>query len=229
MRAQHERQVIVDLCQLLAGQGYLAATGGNVALRVDAVHFAVTPSAMDYYSMRAADVSILRLDNLRQIEGDRAPSVESGLHARMLNVRTDANCSVHTHQPVASACALLGRELEVTEPEQRALLGVRVAIAGYAPSGTGWLSSKVAKAFRPYINAYLMRNHGVICCGRDAKTAARAVATLEVLSAWHLRELILARAEAEPTRREVLTEIAGVLAANTPGQRPQDLRGHLSC
>src|SRR5262245_46306128 len=107
MRAQRERQMIVDLCRFLAAQGYLAATGGNVALRIDAEHFAVTPSAMDYYAMSAADVSVVRLDNLQRVDGERPASVESGLHAKVLNLRADVNCSVHTHQPIASAWALL--------------------------------------------------------------------------------------------------------------------------
>ncbi len=219
MMARRERRGIVDLCHLLAGQGYLAATGGNVALRIDSVHFAVTPSATDYYSMSAADVSVLRLDNLHQVEGDRPPSVESGLHAKMLAVRPDATCSIHTHQPLASACALLGEELIVTDPEQNRLLGARVAMTDYAPSGTSLLIRKLAKALRPEINAYLMRNHGVICCGVDANSAARAVAALEALAGARLQRRIVLRAQADPTRREVLMDIAGALASKieSPG------------
>ncbi len=50
MKFQATRELVVKTCIELADGGYLAATGGNVALRVDQDHFAVTPSAIDYYA-----------------------------------------------------------------------------------------------------------------------------------------------------------------------------------
>ena len=59
-----------------------------------------------------------------------------------------------------------------------AFLGQKAALVGYAPSGTGWLASKLRKTLRPEINAYLMRNHGVVCCG---PTLGETVARVEAL------------------------------------------------
>jgi L-fuculose-phosphate aldolase len=193
MRAGAERRAIVQWCRTLAGQGYFAATGGNLALRVDDRHFAVTPSATDYYEMIPEDVSVLRLSDLEQIEGSRPPSVESGLHARVLRARRDCGCSLHTHQPVASACALLGTALPVDDPRDRSLLGARVAAVGYAPSGTAWLAARLAGALRADVNAYLMRNHGALCCAPDVQTAAQAVGALEAVAARWLARRIAAR------------------------------------
>jgi L-fuculose-phosphate aldolase len=223
MRAQVERQAVVDLSRNLARQGFLAGTGGNIAVRIDAEHFAVTPSATDYYAMSADDVSVLRLDDLRQVEGARPPSVESSLHARVLRFRRDCDYSVHTHQPIASACALLGAALTVDDPMQRGLLGARVALAGYAPSGTGWLATKLAKALRPDINAYLMRNHGVLCCAPDAATAVLTVAALEAVAAQFLRQGILAQAAAQASRRPVLLDIAAALATSAYADPAADI------
>ena len=215
MNAQEQRESVVRICQELARRGFLAGTGGNVALRVDANCFAVTPSATDYYAMAPQDVSLLRFDNLRQIEGARAPSVESSLHARVLKARPDCNWSVHTHQPIASACTLLGMPLPVRDPDLRALLGPEVAFAGYAPSGTAWLAGKLASKVRPGINAYLMRNHGVLCCAPDADRAVRSLVALEAVAARHLHDRIQAHAAGEPARRASLLQIAQALAAET--------------
>jgi L-fuculose-phosphate aldolase len=117
------RQTVVDLCIELSTRGHFSGTGGNIALRVDATHIAVTPSATDYLTMTAADVCVLRLSDLAQVEGECAPSVESGLHARVLRARQDVQASIHTHQPVASACALLGQALEVPAGPLRQSLG----------------------------------------------------------------------------------------------------------
>src|ERR1017187_1027330 len=113
MKTQSIRQTVVDLCVQLSGLGYFAGTGGNIAVRIDAEHFAVTPSATDYLTMSAEDVCVMRLSDLVCVKGARAPSVETGLHARVLRQRPDVACSIHTHQPGASACALLGMALAV--------------------------------------------------------------------------------------------------------------------
>ena len=207
MNTRPVRQQVVDLCRDLAERGYFAATGGNVALRIDAELLAVTPSATDYYSMQPEDVSVVRLADLRQVEGNRPPSVETGLHARLLHARPDCHCSIHTHQPVASACALLGQPLEVQGYERQLLLGSRVAMIGYAPSGTGWLAAKLAKAVRRDVNAYLMRNHGAVCCGPDVESTVARIVALEALAGEYLREHIRARAEVDSSLRPVLQRL----------------------
>ncbi|WP_426400833.1 class II aldolase/adducin family protein (plasmid) [Ralstonia sp. R-29] len=206
------RQTVVDLCIELSHRGYLAGTGGNIAVRVDSGLFAVTPSATDYFLMTAADVCVLRLADLTQVEGNRAPSVESGLHARVLRARPDIHCSIHTHQPVASACALLGKDLEVPSGPFQRSLGRSVPVVGYAPSGTGWLSSKLGRVLRPDIQAYLMFNHGVLCCGKTTAAAVQAVENLETLARNHLRQLIEARAAREPEQQKTLQRVADALS-----------------
>ena len=82
----HKTQVI-QACLTLAEAGYLAGTGGNVALRVNDELFAVTPSGADYYALQPDDICVLRLDTLEQMEGSLKPSVESAMHACMLPIR----------------------------------------------------------------------------------------------------------------------------------------------
>ena len=208
MIAEREREIVVALCRDLVARGFLAATGGNVALRIDAERFAVTPSAMDYSVMTAADVCILSLAELARVDGDRAPSVESGLHAGVLQKRADCGCSVHTHQPAASACALIGEALPIDDPALSAILGARVPVVGYAPSGTGWLAGKVAAAVRPDVHAYLMLSHGALCCGVDPEEATARVAALEAAALAELRRRILSRREAGVGGARVLELIA---------------------
>ncbi|MFP6847202.1 MAG: class II aldolase/adducin family protein [Pseudomonas sp.] len=175
----HVQQQIVELSQHLCHRGFFAATGGNLALRIDAQHIAVTPSATDYFTMRPEDVCVLRLKDLAQLSGERAPTVESGLHAKILRARPDVQCSIHTHQPVASACTLLGEPMDVPNPELWNSLGKHIPLVGYAPSGSSWLAGKFGRAIRWDYNAYLMRNHGVLCCGPDVETTLSRLEDLE--------------------------------------------------
>lgn len=207
------QQNIVELSRYLSQRGFFAATGGNLALRIDALHIAVTPSATDYFSMRAEDVCVLRLKDLVQISGERAPSVESGLHAKILRSRADVNCSIHTHQPLASACTLLGKPLEVGYPQLWKSLGQRIPLVGYAPSGTRWLASKLERAIRRECNAYLMRNHGVLCCGPDIDTTLGRLEDLETLCRNHLLDQINSHARSRPESRIAVARLIDALTS----------------
>ena len=210
MLAREQRQRVVELCIDLSRRGYFSGTGGNLALRLDAEHFAVTPSATDYHSMQAADVCIVRLADLHCTDGARTPSVETGLHARVLRQRPEIHCSIHTHQPVASACALIDARLDLPlDGSSKA-----VPIVGYMPSGSGLLSRLVGKALRADTNAYLMRNHGVICCGADIDAALASLDALEQLARQHLAGRIAARAGADPSRAAALRRVLAHLNAN---------------
>lgn len=178
MNFDQARRTVLDTCLELADKGYLAGTGGNVACRIDRELFAITPSATNYYLMTPDDICVLRLDDLVQIGGDRRPSIEHKLHARLLRARPDCDATIHTHQPIASAYTLLGRDLDILEPAYQSMLGRKAVCVGYAPSGTGWLTSKLGRSLRSGVNAYLLQNHGVVCCG---PTLGETVVRLEAL------------------------------------------------
>jgi L-fuculose-phosphate aldolase len=177
--AQAAQRAVLDAALKLADLGFLAGVGGNLALRFEGERLAVTPSATDYYAMTPEDVCVLDFRSLRVLHGTRAPSVESGLHARALARRPDCLASVHTHQPVASAFTLLGISLPIEDEAQRQVIGPDVPVAGYAPSGTGWLARNVARLVRADRQAYLMRNHGVVCLGATLAAATQVVLAVE--------------------------------------------------
>jgi L-fuculose-phosphate aldolase len=214
MKFQALRQRVVDMSVMLADRGYFAATGGNLALRADEHHIVVTPSATDYYQMSASDVCVLQLRDLVQIDGDRKPSVETGMHAKVLHIRADCQASIHTHQPAASACTLLGVNLPVTQPEQKLLLGSEVLAVRYAPSGTGWLSHLLAKTLRPDVNAYLLRTHGAICCAPSPNQALQAIAALEALATNYLRQRIEAQAVQSSPQQNALRHLIAIVDAH---------------
>ncbi|EGH24186.1 aldolase [Pseudomonas amygdali pv. mori str. 301020] len=209
------QQQIVDLSRHLSRRGFFAATGGNLALRIDALHIAVTPSATDYFSMRPEDICVLRLKDLQQLSGERSPSVESELHAKVLRSRPDVNCSIHTHQPLASACTLFGKALDVPYPPLWKSLGKRIQLVGYAPSGSGWLAGKLGRAIRPDHNVYLMRNHGVLCCGADIETTLTRREDLETFCRDHLVNQIKVNTRGKPESRAAVARLINALTSSS--------------
>jgi L-fuculose-phosphate aldolase len=206
------RNEVLRACLHLADKGYLAGTGGNVACRAGAEHMAITPSASDYYAMTPDDICIVRLSDLVCVAGEW-PSVELRLHAFLLDKR-DANATIHTHQPIASAYSLLGEDLTIRNPERQNLLGMNAHCVGYAPSGTNWLAGKLKKRLDGGVNAYLMRNHGIICCGQTMANAIERVEALEAECSDFFRTVIEERAAAE--RGTAFSQVLSLLIDSNP-------------
>ncbi len=200
-----ERQQVADTCRLLADLGYFAGTGGNMALRVEDNLFAVTPSATDYAGIGAEDILLLTLDTLEVVEGDKVPTVEKGLHARMLATHPKRHGSIHTHQPIVSAVALLHERLHWPEGSDTDLLGPHAALVAYRPSGTGMLVKALEKALRPDIYTYIMASHGAICVGADLAAAVQMIRATEAAAAHALRTRIAHQAGLDPALSTQIT------------------------
>jgi len=184
---------ITETCRGLVEKGYLMATGGNVSARImGQAAFAITPSNYDYLKMTPEDVCVLDLD-LNPLEGERKPSVESGMHAGVYQARADVNAVVHTHQVYASALALINAPIPALFDEQVRFLGRSVEIIPYAPSGTGWLKNTIVKHIKNHHNAYIIQNHGVLCFGDTLERAAHNVEILEKCSLAYLLALCTER------------------------------------
>lgn len=184
---------IVETAQSLVQKGYLMATGGNLSLRIigqDA--FAITPSNFDYMKMTPEDVCVLDF-GLKPLEGELKPSVESGMHGAIYQVRGDVNAIVHTHQVYASALTLIKAPIPALFDEQTRFLGRSVEIIPYAPSGTGMLRDTVAKHVRSHNNAFMMQNHGALIFGHDMERAVHNVEILEKCSLAYLLALCAER------------------------------------
>ncbi|MFC2064238.1 class II aldolase/adducin family protein [Chloroflexota bacterium] len=183
------KEQIVETAQELVGKGYLESTGGNLSILIpDHSAFAVTPSNFDYMKMIPGDICILDLE-LNKIESVSRPSVESGFHAGIYKVRPDVQAIIHTHQPFASALAVMRKPIPALFDEQVRYLGKSVEIIPYAPSGTKMLSRMIVKHVRNHNNAYIMANHGALCFGGSIQEALNNVEILEKCSISYLLTL----------------------------------------
>ena len=193
------RELVVDICRTLLDRGYLKATEGNISVRVPGEDaFAITPSSYDYGKMEPGDICVLGLDG-RHILGAKKASIESSMHAAVYERRDDASVIIHTHQPYASALALMERPIPALFDEQVRYLGRSVDLVSYAPSGTSFLKKNVAKKLAGGANAYILENHGVLVLGGDAEQAVHNMALLEKVALDYLLALLTdGRAEKVP-------------------------------
>ncbi len=187
IRFESVRASVVAASVRLADLGYFAGIGGNLAVRIDQEHMAVTPSASDYYSMKNEDICIVRIKDLKLVDGTKEPTTESGMHAAFLTRRPDLQVSLHTHQPLASAVTLLGIDMPIEGEEARASLGASLLIVPYAPSGTPFLVRAFKNKVRKDTNGYLLRNHGIVCGAKSIDEAIANVQLAEEQAAYYLR------------------------------------------
>jgi hypothetical protein len=194
MEHRMSRQHVVDMCRTMLERGYLKATEGNVSVRIPGRElYAVTPSNYDYDKMRVEDICVVDFNGKHVPDpggaGGLVPSIECGMHANVYKERPDVNAIVHTHQPYASALALLRKPIPALTDEQVRFLGKEVAIIDYAPSGTGFLAKNVQKKVASGDNAFIIANHGIVAVGTDPSRAVFNMALLEKVSLAYLLAL----------------------------------------
>jgi L-ribulose-5-phosphate 4-epimerase len=183
------KNLIVETARQLTMKGYLMATGGNLSVRTAGQSaLAITPSDYDYMKMLPEDICVLDFE-LKVLEGNLKPSVESAMHAAIYRVRPDVNAVVHTHQVYASTLTLIRMSIPALFDEQTRFLGRSVNIIPYAPSGTRMLASTIARHIRDHNNAYMMQNHGALVFGHDMERAVHNVEILEKCSLAYLLAL----------------------------------------
>lgn len=194
---EDSKTLVVETCRKLVEKGYLIGTGGNISVRVPGESaLAITPSNYDYTKMRPEDICILGLD-LKPLEGELKPSIESSMHAAIYEHRSDANVVIHTHQIYASTFALINEPIPALFDEQARFLGRSVEIVSYAPSGTGFLKRNIVSRLKNHCNAYILQNHGAICL---AENADRAIFNVELLEKCALTYLLALCTEKKITR-----------------------------
>ena len=110
------------ICRMLHRKNYLAATDGNVSVRLGDRVLA-TPSGVNKGFMSAYQVITVDLAG-QVVEGEGTPTSEIRMHLVAYELRPDIAAVVHAHLPYATACTLAGVSLlEPVLPEVVITLG----------------------------------------------------------------------------------------------------------
>lgn len=176
------RIAIVEACRRLETAGLVAASSGNVSVRLPPAEdgrelFAITASGVPYRVMRPEHVLIIDPD-VNVVEGEGVPSSERRLHLAVYRARPDIGSVIHSHSVYASALALAGVELPPVIDEQVVGLGSSVKVCDYAMSASEELAQNAVDALGDR-QAVLLRNHGALGVGRDLEEALAVVELLE--------------------------------------------------
>ncbi len=178
------KEDIVRICRMLHRKNYLAATDGNVSVRLgDRV--LVTPSGVHKGLMEADQIITVDLTG-RVIQGEGRPTSEIRMHLLAYELRPELGAVVHAHLPYATACTLAGIDLlEPFLPEVVITLG-GIPTAPYATPGTAAVPESIRAYIRDY-DAILLSRHGAMTVGPEVTEAYNKMEKLE-----HTARVVLA-------------------------------------
>jgi L-fuculose-phosphate aldolase len=158
---------------------------GNVSARFKD-GFLVTPSALPYEELRAAD--IVFIDRQGRPEGVRLPSSEWRFHFDIYRRKTEAHAVVHAHSTFATTLACLGMGVPAFHYMVAVAGGKDIRCAPYATFGTQALSDHAVQALDGR-TACLLANHGMISTSASLKSALALAVEVEALCEQYWRAL----------------------------------------
>ena len=173
------RQEIIRVTRIVANQGLIRSSDGNISIRLEGNQFLVTPSGLYKMSMEPDDPIIVDWSG-EVLEGKPGlrPTSELNMHLEAYRQRPDIHAVLHAHPPFATALTIAGIPFPTDLlPEVLIALG-DVPTAPYATPGTTALGESIRKHIKSH-NTVLLSNHGSISVGKTLEEALIALERLE--------------------------------------------------
>jgi len=156
----------------------VAGTSGNLSMYdQEKGLMVITPSSIAYETMLLEDLVLMDLDGTI-IEGNRRPSSEWKMHAKIYKERKDIGAVIHTHSPYATSFAVCNEEIPVILIEMVFFLGGDVKVAKFNMPGSEELGTEALKVLSDR-KACLLSNHGTLSVGSNLSSAFESAIYLE--------------------------------------------------
>jgi L-fuculose-phosphate aldolase len=214
---QH-REDIRRFGKLLHDRVYIAATDGNLSVRLDPDTILCSPTMMCKGMMECEDLVVVDMAG-RRVTGRRNVSSEIAMHLLIYKLRPDVHGIVHAHPPTATGYAAAGLPLNQALVSEIVISLGCIPLARYATPGTAELTQALEPLI-PNYDAILMANHGVVTYGSDLLQAYMKMETVEHFACITLVTHLLGRqqllSDEEVRKLVVAREKYGI---STPAQQ----------
>lgn len=158
------RNRIIDCGKDMNRSELVQGSWGNISLRLNPDTMLITPSGMDYFSIRTEDIVRMNIHDLKY-GMQRKPSSEYRLHAALYRRYPECNAIIHTHSNGISAFAAAHAGFRISEPPMDQLIG-DMHCSEYRTPGTDELCDSIMEAIEGS-HACIIANHGAIFYGND--------------------------------------------------------------
>lgn len=171
---------IMSIGKRMYQRGLIAATDGNLSIKISKTQIMVTPSGVCKGMLARGDLVIVDISG-KKVAGRREPTSELRMHLRAYQLRDDIGAVAHAHPPYATAFAVAGRPLDkCVLPEIIITIG-SVPLAGYGTPSTEEVAKSIEQVL-PRCDAFLLKNHGVMAVGRTLLEAYHKLEMVEHLA-----------------------------------------------
>ncbi|NCA66515.1 MAG: hypothetical protein EOM87_00470 [Clostridia bacterium] len=171
------RRQVVDAGKRLLNSNLVQGTWGNISIRLDDTHMLITPSGLDYLTIKPEDIVKVNF-NTMEYEGKLKPSGEKDIHAMLLKSRKDINVVMHCHPNEGSAFAVALLSMPVVSAEMQSCVKGDAKVSKYALPSTKSLAHATVKAIEGR-NACFMANHGMLSVGVSIDEAFECCQVME--------------------------------------------------
>lgn len=158
------RNRIIDCGKDMSRSELVQGSWGSISLRLNPDTMLITPSGMDYFSIRTEDIVRMNIHDLKY-GIQRKPSSEYRLHAALYRRYPECNAIIHTHSNGISAFAAAHAGFRISEPPMDQLIG-DMHCSEYRTPGTDELCDSIMEAIEGS-HACIIANHGAIFYGND--------------------------------------------------------------
>jgi L-fuculose-phosphate aldolase len=171
------RKTIVEIGALVHSHGFVAASDGNISVRLGPDRVLITPSGLSLGRLRPQDMVVIDAAG-RALSGARKPSSEYRLHLMIYEERADVRAVVHAHPPVANGFTFAGVSLaDCVIPEVVATIGV-IPTSEYATPSTVEGANVARGLIRDY-DVIMLQRHGSVTVGPTLLDAYHKLEKLE--------------------------------------------------
>ncbi|WP_243286301.1 class II aldolase/adducin family protein [Geothrix terrae] len=169
---------LLDGCHRLHAGGLLAASDGNLSVRLPNGLIAMTPSGVPKAKVRMEDLAHLTLAG--EVLSGR-PSSERAMHLAIYRAVPEAKAVVHAHPPTAIAWTLARPDLAELPSDglpEVILAAGRIPVVPMAIPGTEAMGTNLLP-FLPGHRLMLLARHGGLCWGEHLDEAVGGLERLE--------------------------------------------------
>jgi L-fuculose-phosphate aldolase len=199
-RLDGAREALLDGGRRLGARGLIAASEGNLSIRLDADRILVTPAGRRKDELVADDLVVVwpgHPEREFRSPSGRPPTSDLAIHLAAYEARPDIGAFAHAHLPASMALTLAGELPDPSALPETSILLPRVPFVTFGVPGSADLAGRVAAALtegpEPLATAVLLERHGAIAVGDDPAQAVDRLELVEVLCrTW--RDALLIRA-----------------------------------
>ncbi len=163
------RKGLVQAGKLLYQKNFVVAAEGNISIKLDKDRILITPSGLNKGFLSENELVVVDSSG-KKISGFLNPSSELKMHLAVYKKRPEVKAVVHAHPPYVTALTVAGESLEKYFLPEAVFSLDKVPLASYATPTTEEVP-QVIENLIARSDTILLKNHGVLTCGKDLRDA----------------------------------------------------------